>query len=183
MDVTPTIRTPREDNARETYEQYLQSPGWRITRNHALRRARYQCERCQSKRNLRVHHKTYERLGHEWDQDLEVVCEACHGGIHTKEMQQDERGRLYLRLATEVLRTERFMASIADLSDVLKTRCATLKIPYDGHQIDRALALLTGRWVPSEGPRAERSQRAEHPPLSRAEAARIWEKLFSERPA
>ncbi len=181
MEVDPTIRTPRSENAREIdYQKYLQGPSWRVTRNHALRLAGYRCFRCGTNRSLQVHHKTYERLGREWDQDLEVVCEPCHNGIHVDEMRQDDRGRIYLRLATEALRTERFLASVSELSDAVKTRCAKLKIPYDGHQVDRALALLIGRWVPAEGPRQKRRERPQFQPLSRSEAAAIWQHLLDE---
>jgi hypothetical protein len=32
---------------------------------------------------MHVHHNTYERLGHELDRDLLVVCEAHHRMIHS----------------------------------------------------------------------------------------------------
>ena len=31
---------------------------------------------------LDVHHLTYERLGREKDEDLRVLCRACHGDEH-----------------------------------------------------------------------------------------------------
>ena len=176
MDVVPTIRTPREKPAREIYDQYLQSQSWRITRNHALRRARYECSKCSSKRNLQVHHKTYERLGREWDQDLEVVCEDCHGNLHLEAMRADDHGKLYLKLANDALR-EKSHGSIADLADIVKTRCAALRIRYESHQVDKALALLTGQRMPAVTSPEPTTERQYYPPLSRPEACRIWEEL------
>ena len=68
--------------SREFYLAYLNSPAWRATRNRALRLANWTCQQCGGKRDLQVHHRSYERLGREWDQDLEVVCDDCHREVH-----------------------------------------------------------------------------------------------------
>jgi 5-methylcytosine-specific restriction endonuclease McrA len=75
----------------------MRSPAWKGRRIVALIRANYTCERCgyvQSDsvdffladliddRDLHVHHKTYARLGHELDTDLEVLCNVCHTKKH-----------------------------------------------------------------------------------------------------
>lgn len=136
MEITPAIST--------RYADYLRSFEWRKTRNRALKRAGYSCQRCSARRDLQVHHLTYERLGREWDSDLEVVCRECHEGEHVQEM-HDAGGtqRLYLKLANEVLRASPY-DSIADLSDAVKERCAQLKITYDKHQVEKALGLICG---------------------------------------
>jgi hypothetical protein len=136
MDVTPAIST--------RYRAYLQSEGWRITRNRALKIARYTCQRCGARRNVQVHHRTYERLGCEVDGDLEVLCRDCHEGHHVQEM-HDAGGeqRLYLKIANDVLRAHPF-DTIADLSDAVKTECARLKIKPNHHHIEKALGLICG---------------------------------------
>ena len=135
MDVIPTIRAD--------YLAYLQSQSWRVTRNRALRMARYRCQRCQAKQRLQVHHKTYERLGHELDSDLEVLCEVCHNEHHIDEKanQQTQFG-LYVKLAWDLYRDEPY-DSIAALAGAVKDACFRLKFPYNEHQVDRALALVT----------------------------------------
>jgi hypothetical protein len=64
------------------YVAYLRSQEWRVRRARALYLAGYKCERCGMQRGrggwLEVHHLTYERLGHERDEDLEVLCQPCH---------------------------------------------------------------------------------------------------------
>lgn len=61
------------------YKAYLQSPEWRATRERVLARAGLRCERCQSYGDgLDVHHLRYTSLGHEPDEDLEVLCRPCH---------------------------------------------------------------------------------------------------------
>jgi hypothetical protein len=60
------------------YEKYLNSPAWRMKRMLAIHRAGYQCERCNAENSLQVHHKDYDRLGHERYCDIEVLCPDCH---------------------------------------------------------------------------------------------------------
>ena len=139
MRLDPTIRTPL---TRDFYETYLQTPIWRRRRHIALTRANWRCERCASRRDLQVHHKTYERLGGEQDRDLEVVCLNCHEAEHIDQMATSSNG-VYLKLASEALR-EQPLASIADLSEAVKRRCVALRIRYEGEDIHRALQLLSG---------------------------------------
>jgi hypothetical protein len=63
---------------RAEYEAYLHSKGWKAKRGYKLWHAGYRCEVCGAKDGLEVHHKTYERLGRERDEDLVVLCPTCH---------------------------------------------------------------------------------------------------------
>jgi hypothetical protein len=45
------------------------------------------CEFCKRRRKFNLHHKTYERLGHERTTDLIILCDDCHTEVH----QMDER--------------------------------------------------------------------------------------------
>jgi hypothetical protein len=63
----------------ETYRTYIQSPEWAERRQRALSRAGARCERCKAFGvRLEVHHLTYTNLGHEPDEDLQVLCLPCH---------------------------------------------------------------------------------------------------------
>lgn len=74
----------------EAYTAYINSPLWRARRRRALEIAGNRCQfeilqpgstslvRCPSSALLSVHHKTYERLGQELDEDLEVLCWFHH---------------------------------------------------------------------------------------------------------
>lgn len=75
----------------EWYVEYLDSPHWKKTRQQKLEAADHRCERCGAypKRTERgtlggldVHHLTYERVGHELPEDLEVLCFQCHAVEH-----------------------------------------------------------------------------------------------------
>ena len=121
------------------YKTYLQSEEWRKRRKRALDRVGYRCERCSSKRVLHVHHLTYERLGAEWDQDLEVLCETCHQGEHFAEPDQTSLG-VYLRLASAAVQAHPF-GDIGDLSEAIKTQCVALKIPVNVTRIADALSV------------------------------------------
>lgn len=128
---------------KEAYAAYLQTPRWRGTRNQALRRALWKCERCSARRNLQVHHKSYDRLGHELDSDLEVLCEGCHRGHHKAEMHDNSHSRVYLKMASEALARNPW-ASVSDIAEDVKTKCAQAKLGYDNHEADRAINILTG---------------------------------------
>jgi len=69
-----------------TYSQKLKDPRWQKRRLHILGKRDWKCERCQDeKTTLHVHHKKYR--GQPWDaldRDLEVLCEPCHSGTHSK---------------------------------------------------------------------------------------------------
>jgi len=132
MELTPAVST--------RYALYLQTPHWREKRNTALRLAKFRCTRCGGKRGLEVHHKTYERLGFEYQSDLEVVCGQCHADHHIAAEKETPLG-LFLKIGSDVLR-EYTYASVADLADVIKTRCAKARVAYDRHQVDRAIHLL-----------------------------------------
>jgi hypothetical protein len=62
----------------QQYENYLASDRWQIIATKAKERAHHQCALCWRRRRLEVHHRTYERLGHEWVTDLVVLCWWCH---------------------------------------------------------------------------------------------------------
>jgi hypothetical protein len=60
----------------------MQSPKWALTRQIKLENANWQCERCGRRQLdgwiLQCHHWTYERLGNEDPDDLEILCEEHH---------------------------------------------------------------------------------------------------------
>lgn len=65
------------------YREYLRSPEWQETRAARLKAARFSCQVCNTSRaRLNVHHRTYERRGHELASDLIVLCEDCHRLFH-----------------------------------------------------------------------------------------------------
>ncbi len=65
------------------YGEYLQTPHWKRKREDKLRAVGRRCQVCNhGPDTLEVHHRTYERLGQELDEDLTVLCRACHGTFH-----------------------------------------------------------------------------------------------------
>lgn len=70
------------------YRDYLKTDHWQATKKQAIAGAGYQCQRCGQKYepherwNFNVHHRTYENRGAELDEDLEVLCRACHAREH-----------------------------------------------------------------------------------------------------
>lgn len=164
MDLVPTIRTGVPPSH---YQVYLNSPGWRTTRNRALVRAHWRCSKCPAARGLEVHHLTYERLGLERDSDLEVLCATCHRGEHLEH--PSAVNGVYLKIASEAVKREPF-ASIADLADMVKTACAKLKIPQLEGRINSALAVVCGNRLQTAPIEHEPARKLEAPAVSREEA-------------
>jgi hypothetical protein len=68
------------------YGEYLETPEWRYRRRQLIKWREYKCERCSDHRGLlNVHHRTYERLGNEDPDDLEVLCRACDALEHRRQ--------------------------------------------------------------------------------------------------
>jgi hypothetical protein len=153
------------------YEDYLQTAHWRVRRNQALKLARYHCSRCQVTRDLQVHHTSYERLGEEWDDDLEVLCRGCHLGHHVVEVEHSLG--VYFKIVEDVLKAERF-TMVADLIEAVKVRCAELRIPYSGGQVTTVIARMKDDRLRIAVPKkyAELTERGEgYEPFTKPEAA------------
>ena len=64
------------------YQTYLLSGEWRSRASAYKLRVGYRCEHCKAMARLQIHHKNYDRLGRELDEDLIALCEACHKKTH-----------------------------------------------------------------------------------------------------
>lgn len=60
------------------YEEYLQTNHWQDVRRDALKRAKYRCVVCLTKKRLDVHHIDYSRRGFEEPEDVAVLCRDDH---------------------------------------------------------------------------------------------------------
>jgi hypothetical protein len=85
------IRQEEIDHLRSMpYKEYLATEHWKNKRQTALRRAGYECHLCSKKSSLQVHHRTYERRGHEYQSDLVVLCRTCHEKHHNIIAEEEE---------------------------------------------------------------------------------------------
>jgi hypothetical protein len=81
------------DEWREQYMERINSFAWQGLRMRLLKERNYTCDRCKKRTQpLQLHHKTYERLGCERDDDLAVLCIPCHE-IADKERAAEGRAR------------------------------------------------------------------------------------------
>jgi hypothetical protein len=60
------------------YQNHIRSSQWRGTREVMFKLRGKKCEICGSSDRLELHHKTYERFGHELPSDLEILCKRHH---------------------------------------------------------------------------------------------------------
>jgi 5-methylcytosine-specific restriction endonuclease McrA len=71
----------------QEYLDYIDSPEWREKADRAKKRAGYRCQVCNkpgSETTLDAHHRTYVRFGNEQDDDITVLCRACHDLFENK---------------------------------------------------------------------------------------------------
>lgn len=82
--LVPTAAEAERDPKRRRYLEYMSSPEWAARSADRKKLAGYRCEfeheggRCTATTSLECHHLTYDRLGAELDEDLQVLCEWHH---------------------------------------------------------------------------------------------------------
>jgi len=81
----------------EKREAYLRSPEWKARSDAALEYWEHRCALCNSKGELEIHHRTYERLYHEEPGDLTVLCRACHSRHHKALAKRAAKARAQVR--------------------------------------------------------------------------------------
>lgn len=64
------------------YSSYMQSEAWWARKAEYYKTHAKRCSACGSKKNIHLHHMTYERLGRERDSDMAPLCEKCHDEVH-----------------------------------------------------------------------------------------------------
>ena len=76
------------------YDKYIKSAQWRKISKLIKEKAGNKCAHCgHGSSRLEVHHKTYERFGHEREGDLEALCPKCHEAADKKrEVERKARG-------------------------------------------------------------------------------------------
>jgi hypothetical protein len=155
------------------YADYLRTPEWRRRRDRALMRACWCCEwpDCRDTDRLEVHHRSYEFLGAERDEDLRVLCPRHHHGLHDR---FETLRRLHWRVIRDVINSGPF-ESFADFVDTVKYRFHAHRILVDGYDLNELLS-VTLRAVVIEIPgRAAPDAPRDHdaPPIGEAEARAI----------
>lgn len=73
----------RTDDKALFYDHYIKSERWRLFRNKIFKERGFQCELCDNRKNLQLHHITYERFGEEHDLDVMILCQDCHKLAHS----------------------------------------------------------------------------------------------------
>lgn len=80
------VRLRSERNARMSwseYKNYLHTDQWLGIRDEVFERFGGRCATCNGTENLHAHHRTYERVGYEYIEDLTLLCATCHHLLHS----------------------------------------------------------------------------------------------------
>lgn len=64
------------------YNKYIKSKEWRDKRNELFTLKGKECEQCGSTHKINVHHISYDNLGNESLDDLQILCFQCHMSKH-----------------------------------------------------------------------------------------------------
>lgn len=76
------VKQRRADSTknRKKYAKYLASQAWQAKKIEVIAKRGRHCELCSTytAKKIDVHHLSYQRVGHELDSDLQVLCDACH---------------------------------------------------------------------------------------------------------
>lgn len=107
------------------YDKYLQSGHWRELSSETKRLADYRCQICNSPYDLNVHHRTYQRRGHEFQSDLICLCHKCHELFHNREkianiLALDIGEDYFERLQQEIKRRTNAEISLLRIVDALQ---------------------------------------------------------------
>lgn len=81
----PSCFTITDNLSDMAYSEYLSTEHWKDVRDRALKRAKNRCQLCNGADGLQVHHRTYENIGHEHQEDVIVLCRECHKRHHFSE--------------------------------------------------------------------------------------------------
>lgn len=76
------IQLRGESSFSTRYQEYLQSPQWKVKRQKVLERDRSKCQGCLERTATQVHHLTYQHVFDELLFELVAMCESCHQKCH-----------------------------------------------------------------------------------------------------
>jgi|LakMenEpi03Aug12_release.lakeMendotaPanAssembly.Ray.scaffolds.fasta_scaffold284304_2 hypothetical protein len=75
----------------ENYKKRIAAPDWILEiRPRRFMIAGGVCERCHSSPAVEIHHRHYESLWHEEDDDLEALCRSCHANADEERRENAE---------------------------------------------------------------------------------------------
>lgn len=113
------------------YQNHIRSARWKNTREMMFKLRGKKCEHCESTSNLEIHHKTYERFGHELPNDLEILCKPHH----------DEADRL-----RKILQQRAFEELCASSADSNAKETYLSKVYGDGYR-DESMYQEAQEWL------------------------------------
>lgn len=76
------VRTSHDLPNKEAHRKYIRSDEWAQRRAEFFARYPRRCYGCGSFEEIHLHHRTYKRMGAEYDCDLVPLCSHCHHRVH-----------------------------------------------------------------------------------------------------
>lgn len=98
---------PKHGHDSKEYKDYLKSDTWKLMVRKIKKRDKV-CQGCGWVAYLDVHHKTYAHFTREFEDELVLVCRACHDAIHRKHKKyKDKHKHSLARVTDEVLQARK----------------------------------------------------------------------------
>ena len=74
-----------------SYRDYMNSEHWQQVRQIVFERDNWQCRRCGTAKDLRVHHISYAHLGRPEElDDVITLCDNCHYQVHSNDIMRKQ---------------------------------------------------------------------------------------------
>lgn len=142
-------------DGRQAYNRYIKSPEWQDRRLAKLKQTGHKCQACGSDERLEVHHLSYDRLGWERLEELQVICHWCHSREHgrtpnglpaagpttqqlNKRVRDNERTHQHQQRVAEtipILRSAKLLEDMATEPPTLKAKKRMLLIARELHKL------------------------------------------------
>lgn len=90
-----------------TYREYIKSEAWELKKLQYRRSGLYTgaCKACGSTSGIHLHHRSYQRLGQEYLQDLVELCGPCHMAGHEQGLDNWKMPKLLRKAAKKEMRS------------------------------------------------------------------------------
>ena len=99
----------------EEYDKYIKTKKWQKKRSKRFKIDNFTCQRCGSKKNLDVHHLTYDNFRNEdVYRDLITLCRSCHSKIEQEKKQANVGKAKSVQQAVKVQQEPSFSKAFPD---------------------------------------------------------------------
>lgn len=92
-----------------TYNEYLMTRHWQMLRERIYQQRKQTCEKCHKHISVfQLHHLNYWHLGREQDDDVLLMCVACHEKLHKRKDRERQRKQAKKKVRIREIKSVRY---------------------------------------------------------------------------